>query len=86
MPHCFTLSFQENLTILVQPAHLPSFWENLAHQMAGWGKRVAARIRTWTTSHQYLVITLDPAEAQALYWTAIPPLVCLMVPGSSPGQ
>jgi len=79
MPNRYKLTFQENLTILVQPHHLPSFWDNMAHQVAGWGQRVAARIGTWGGSHQYLVLSLDPAEAQALYWATIPPMTCLMI-------
>lgn len=80
MPNRYTLAFQENLTILVQPHHLPSFWENMVHQIAGWGQRVVARIGTWGSSHRYLVISLDPVEAQALYWAAIPPMTCLVIP------
>lgn len=34
-------------------------------------------------SHQYRVASFDPAEAQALYWTAIPPMTCLVIPESS---
>jgi len=83
MPNRYELAFQEHLTILVQPHHLPSFWDNLVHQIAGWGQRVAARIGTWGGSHQYLVISLDPAEAQALYWAAIPPMSCLVIPEPS---
>jgi hypothetical protein len=83
MPKRYELAFEENLTILVQPYHLPSFWENMVHQVAGWGQRVAARIGTWGGSHQYLVLSLDPAEAQALYWATIPPMTCLVIPGNS---
>jgi len=79
MPSRYELAFQENLTILVQPHHLPSFWENMVHQVAGWGQRVAARIGTWGGSHQYLVLSLDPTEAQALYWATIPPMNCLVI-------
>lgn len=79
MPNRYQLAFEENLTILVQPYHLPSFWENIVHQVAGWGQRVAARIGTWGGSHQYLVLSLDPAEAQALYWATIPPMTCLVI-------
>ena len=80
MPKRYELAFQEHLTILVQPHHLPSFWENMVQQVGGWGQRVAARIGTWGGSHQYLVLSLDPAEAQALYWAAIPPMTCLVIP------
>lgn len=83
MPNRYELAFQENLTILVQPHHLPSFWENLVQQVAGWGQRVAARMVTWGSSHQYLVVSLDPAKAQALYWATIPPMTCLVIPGNS---
>jgi hypothetical protein len=79
MPNRYKLAFQEHLTILVQPPHLPSFWENMGHQIAGWGQRVSARIVTWGSSHQYLVLSLDPVEAQALYWAAIPPMTCLVI-------
>ena len=79
MPSRYELAFQEHLTILVQPHHLPSFWENLVHQVAGWGQRVAARIGAWGGSHQYMVLSLDPAEAQALYWATIPPMNCLVI-------
>ncbi len=82
MPNRYELIFQESLTILVQPSHLPSFWANMGHQIAGWGQRVAARIGTWGGSHQYLVLSLDPVEAQALYWAAIPPMTCLVIPGN----
>ncbi|HBP86339.1 MAG TPA: hypothetical protein DD706_01415 [Nitrospiraceae bacterium] len=80
MPNRYELTFQEHLTILVQPPHLPSFWANMGHQIAGLGRRIAARIATWGDSHQYLVLSLDPAEAQALYWAAIPPMTCLVIP------
>lgn len=83
MPNRYELAFQENLTILVQPHHLPSFWDNMVQQVAAWGQRVAARMATWGSSHQYLVISLDPAEAQAWYWATIPPMTCLMIPGNS---
>ena len=79
MPYRYELTFQEHLTILVQPPHFPSFWDNMGHQIASWGQRVAARIGTWGGSHQYLVISLDPVEAQALYWAAIPPMTCLVI-------
>ncbi|MDH4359711.1 MAG: hypothetical protein OEW33_03120 [Nitrospirota bacterium] len=79
MPNHYELAFQENLTILVQPHHLPSFWENMVHQIAGWGQRVAARIGTWSGSRQYLVLSLDPTEAQALYWATIPPMTGLVI-------
>lgn len=81
MPNRYELTFQESLTILVQPPHLPSFWANMGHQIAGWGRRVIARIDTWGGSRQYLVLSLDPVEAQALYWAAIPPMTCLVIPG-----
>ena len=80
MPTRYELTFQESLTILVQPPHLSSFWANLGHQIAGWGRRITARIATWGDSHQYLVLSLDPVEAQALYWAAIPPMTCLVIP------
>jgi hypothetical protein len=82
MPNRYELTFQENLTMLVQPHHLSSFGENMVHQVAGWGQRVAARIGTWGSSHQYLIISLDPAEAQALYWSTIPPITCLVIPAN----
>ena len=83
MPNRYELAFQENLTILVQPYHLPAFWENIVQQVAGWGQRVAARMITWGSSHQYLVMSLDPAEAQALYWATIPPMTYLVIPENS---
>ena len=86
MPNRYELTFQEHLTILVQPPHLPSFWKNIGHQIAGWGQRVAARISTWGGSHQYLVLSLDPAQAQALYWAAIPPMTCLVISGNPTTQ
>ena len=82
MPKRYELAFQEHLTILVQPHHLPSFWENMVQQVGGWGQRVGARMVTWVGSHQYLVLSLDPAEAQALYWATIPPMTCLVIPGN----
>lgn len=86
MPTRYELTFHESLTILVQPPHLPSFWTNLGHQIAGWGRRVTAKMATWGGSHQYLVLSLDPVEAQALYWAAIPPMTCLVIPGNPADQ
>ena len=79
MPKRYELNFEEDLTILVQPNHLPSFWENMVHQIGGWGQRVAARVGTWSNSHHYLVLSLDPAEAQALYWSTVPPMTGLLI-------
>ena len=86
MPTRYELTFLESMTILVQPPHLASFWANLGHQIAGWGRRVTARMGTWSGSHQYLVLSLDPAEAQALYWATIPPMTCLVIPGNPAEQ
>jgi hypothetical protein len=83
LPYRYTLAFQENLTILVQPGHLPSFWDNVVQHLAGWGQRVAAIMSTWSSTRQYLVIALDPAEAQALYRAANPPMACLVMSGVS---
>lgn len=86
MPTRYELTFQEHLTILVQPPHLPFFWANMGHQIAGWGERVVARLVTWGSSHQYLILSLDPAEAQALYWAAIPPMTCLVISENPSGK
>lgn len=86
MPIRYELAFQENLTILVQPNHLPSFWGNMVQQVAAWGQRVGARFGTWNGSHQYLVISLDSAEAQTLYWSTIPPMTWLVIPEISTAQ
>jgi hypothetical protein len=86
MPKRYELAFQENLTILVQPYHLPSFWENMVQQVAAWGQRLGARMGTWNSSHQNLVISLDSAEAQTLYWSTIPPMTWLVIPGISTAQ
>ena len=86
MPTRYELAFQEHLTILVQPHDLPSFWENMVQQVAAWGQRVGARIGTWNSSQQYLVITLHSEEAQSLYWSTIPPMIWLVIPSISTVQ
>ncbi len=86
MPYRYDLTFQENLTILVQPSRLQGFWANVVHQIAGWSQRVAANMGTRAKSHHYLVMIIDPAEAQALYWATIPPMNCLILTELPSGQ
>ena len=89
MPFRYELAFQDHLIVIVQPDHLPSFWGNAWQQMGGWKDRVAAHMSTWKVvfgqpSNPYLVLSMEPADAQAFYWAVVPPMPWLVVP-STPG-
>ncbi|MDH5563689.1 MAG: hypothetical protein OEY91_08730 [Nitrospirota bacterium] len=87
MPFRYELAFQDHLNVIIQPDHLPSFWGNAWQQMGGWKDRVAAHMSTWKAafgqpSISYLVLSMEPAEAQAFYWAVVPPMPWLVVPGT----
>jgi len=85
MPVRYELAFDDHLIVIIQPHRLPSFWDNVFQQMGNWTNRVAAHMATWKGKlgqpHQsYLVLSMDPADAQAFYWAVVPPMAWLVFP------
>lgn len=86
MPLRYKLLFDDQIVVMIQPNHLPTFWDNAFQQFAGWSGRVAAHVSTWKEmfgqrSDPYLVLSMEPADAQAFYWAVVAPMPWLVVPG-----
>ncbi len=85
MPLRYELVFDGRMVVIVQPHHLPSFWDNAFQQMANWTGRVTANVSTWKEafgqpSEPYLVLSMEPIDAQAFYWAVLPPMPWLVFP------
>jgi len=85
MPLRYELVFQDGIVVIVQPHHLPSFWGNAFQQLANWTGRVTANVSTWKESfgqpsEPYLVLSMEPIDAQAFYWAVLPPMPWLVFP------
>lgn len=83
MPIRYKLEFDDHLIVIIQPHRLPSFWDNVFQQMGNWTNRVAAHMATWKGKlgqpyKSYLVLSMDPADAQAFYWAVVPPMAWLV--------
>lgn len=76
MPMRYTLAFEEQLHVFIQPHHMSSFWDNLIQQMGSWVTRLSSHFSSTPT----LVLSMNPIDAQALYWATIPPMPWLLVP------
>ncbi|MDR4494887.1 MAG: hypothetical protein AB7P17_14970 [Nitrospirales bacterium] len=86
MPLRYDLVFDNQIVVIVQPHHLPAFWDNAFQQFASWAGRVAAHVATWKemfgqSSDLYLVLSMEPADAQAFYWAIVAPMPWLVFPG-----
>ena len=89
MPLRYDLIFdnQDNhIVVIVQPHHLSTFWDNTFQQLASWTGRVAAHVSTWKEwfgqpAVPYLVLSMEPADAQSFYWAVVAPMPWLVFPG-----
>ena len=86
MPFRYELIFDNHIAVIVQPHHLSAFWDNAFQQLASWTGRVAANVSTWKgmfgqPSKPYLVLSMEPADAQAFYWAVVAPMPWLVFPG-----
>lgn len=78
--------FDNHMVVIVQPHHLSTFWDNTFQQLASWTGRVAAHVSTWKEvfghpAAPYLVLSMEPADAQAFYWAVVAPMPWLVFPG-----
>jgi len=85
MPLRYELVFEDGIVVIVQPHHLPSFWNNAFQQMANWTGRMTANVSIWKEafgqpSEPYLVLSMEPIDAQAFYWAVLPPMPWLVFP------
>ena len=85
MPLRYELVLDDRMMVIIQTHHLPSFWDNAFQQMANWTGRVTANVSTWKEafgqpSQPYLVLSMEPKDAQALYWAVLPPMPWLVLP------
>ncbi len=88
MPLRYELIFDGKITIIIQSQSLPSFWNNVFQQMANWSGRFSANMATWKEAfgqpaESFLVISMEPQDAQALYWAVFPPMAWLLFPEES---
>lgn len=85
MPLRYDLEFDDQIVVIIQPHHLPTFWDNAFQQFASWSNRVAAHVSTWRqvfgqSADPYLVLSMEPADAQAFYWAIVAPMSWLVFP------
>lgn len=85
MPLRYDLEFDDQIMVMIQPHHLPTFWDNAFQQFASWSSRVAAHVWTWKemfdqSAEPYLVLSMEPADAQAFYWAVVAPMPWLVFP------
>ncbi len=86
MPLRYDLFFDNHIVVIVQAHHLSTFWDNAFQQLASWTGRVAAHVSTWKEifgqpADPYLVLSMEPADAQAFYWAVVAPMPWLVFPG-----
>jgi len=85
MPLRYELTFDERFIIIIQPHHLPTFWDNMVQQVGSWTNRIAAHMANWKgafgqTAEPYLVLSMEPSDAQAFYWAVLPPMAWIVFP------